>query len=224
MALIAESELSLPVKRFLEAAGYTVKTEVQTCDLVAVRGDEPPVVVELKARLNLTLLLQAVDRLAVADTVYIAVPGKPGGEAGPYDRRVRKLCRLIGLGLIAVEFRTGAPTIHVLEEPGPYQPRKDAKRRRKLLREFTLRRGDPNQGGVTGVKLVTAYRQAALRLALYLNAGPASPKALAQATGVTGAAAILQRNVYGWFERVDRGVYQVTDAGRRALDAFAGSY
>jgi hypothetical protein len=31
------------------------------------------------------------------------------------------------------------------------------------------------------------------------------------------AGKILLSNVYGWFERLDRGVYGLTDAGREAL-------
>ena len=43
-----ESDLYLPLKRFLESQNYEVKGEVQDCDVVAVRGEEAPVVVELK--------------------------------------------------------------------------------------------------------------------------------------------------------------------------------
>jgi hypothetical protein len=31
------------------------------------------------------------------------------------------------------------------------------------------------------------------------------------------AASILYRNVYGWFERVDRGLYALTPSGQEAL-------
>ena len=69
---MSEVALYAPIKTFLEAQGYEVKGEVEGCDVVAVRGDEPPVVVELKTQLNLSLVLQAVDRLAVSDVVYVA--------------------------------------------------------------------------------------------------------------------------------------------------------
>ena len=36
-----------PVKALLEGQGYVVKREVRGCDVLAVRGDEPPVIVEL---------------------------------------------------------------------------------------------------------------------------------------------------------------------------------
>jgi hypothetical protein len=34
------------------------------------------------------------------------------------------------------------------------------------------------------------------------------------------AAAILQQDVYGWFERVERGVYTVSPQGRVGLERF----
>ena len=69
-----ESDLYLPLKRFLESQHYEVKGEVQDCDVLAVRGREAPVVVELKLSLNLEVILQAVERLALTSKVYIAFP------------------------------------------------------------------------------------------------------------------------------------------------------
>ena len=80
---LGEVELYTPVKRFLEARGYEVKGEVCGCDLMARhiddRGDEPPVIVELKLRFTLALVLQGIDRLAVSQRVYVAVP-RPGAQ------------------------------------------------------------------------------------------------------------------------------------------------
>ena len=59
---MAEADLYEPVKRFLEAQGYTVKGEVKACDIVAVRGEEPPVVVELKTSFSLPLVFQGIER------------------------------------------------------------------------------------------------------------------------------------------------------------------
>ena len=69
-----ESDLYLPLKRFLISQHYEVKGEVQDCDVVAIRGKEAPVVVELKLTLNLDLVLQAVDRLLLTPKVYIGIP------------------------------------------------------------------------------------------------------------------------------------------------------
>ncbi len=59
-----ETDLYEPVKRLLAGQGYDVKGEIQGCDVVGVRGDEPPVVVELKRVFGLAVVLQGLDRLA----------------------------------------------------------------------------------------------------------------------------------------------------------------
>ena len=76
-----ETELYAPVKAFLESQGYEVKAEVHDCDLVAIRGEEEPVIVELKTTLSLALLMQGVDRQAISDWVYLAVPVGKGAMA-----------------------------------------------------------------------------------------------------------------------------------------------
>jgi len=47
--------------------------------------------------------------------------------------------------------------------------------------------------------------------------------ALRIAAGVPGVARILQRNVYGWFTRIERGTYALSDGGGAALTRFAGA-
>jgi len=208
-----ETALYLPVKRFLEARGYAVKGEVCGCDLVAVNHSGPPLVVigELKQSFTLELLLQGVDRLAAGDEIWLAVraSAKRGRERDP---RVRKACRLLGFGLLAV-FARGQ--VEILAEPGPYRPRANAARRSHLVDEHRRRQGDPTVGGGTRRPIMTAYRQQALAVAAALEPGPRRPRQLRPQA--PDAATILLRNVYGWFERVERGVYGLTEAGRAAL-------
>ena len=218
-----ETALYVPVKGFLERRGYDVKGEVGGCDLVARRGDEPPVVVELKLRFSLALVLQGIDRVALTERVYLAVPRPPshrrrlrGLAADSPD--IRKLCRRLGLGLMLV----GTRSVEILEEPVPYRPRPAKARALRLKDEFDRRIGDPNVGGTAGLPVVTAYRQDALRCARALAVcGPMRIAALRAATGVPGAARILQRNVYGWFTRLQRGTYTLNESGGRALTHFA---
>jgi len=208
-----EVELYAPVKAFLEARGYAVKGEIAGCDLVAVRADEPPIIVELKLAFTLGLLLQGVDRLAIADTVYLAIP------AGAARRRgIRPLCRRLGLGLIAV--RGPRPRVEVLVDPGPYRPPHDRRRSARMLGEHARRRGDPTPGGGSRTPIMTAYRQEALRLAAALRDGPATVASLRVAAESPRAQQILARDVYGWFERVSRGSYRLRDEGLTALGAF----
>ena len=219
-----EAALYSPVKQFLERQGYEVKGEVRGCDLVARRGDEPPVIVELKLRFNLQLVLQGVDRLALTERVYLAVPRPErrarGGPLAPERPEIRKLCRRLGLGLMLVGL--ARKTVEVLEEPVPYRPRLAKSRALRLLDEFSRRVGDANVGGAVGVPLVTAYRQDALRCARALAVGgPMRVGALRNAAEVPRAARILQRNVYGWFDRIERGTYRLTPEGDQALSRFA---
>jgi hypothetical protein len=214
----SEVELYEPLKTFLEAQGYVVKGEVNGCDVVAVRGGEPPVIVELKLRFTLGLVLQGVDRLTLADAVYLAVPA----AALPTRRGVRQLCRRVGLGLVVVHPGRGGGRAEVVLDPLPYSPRKNARRAARLLGEHARRQGDHNRGGGTRVPVVTAYRQEALRLAVLLRrGGPTRVAVLRREADAPRAARILQDNVYGWFERTARGVYALTEAGDRALATFA---
>ena len=219
-----EAALYPPLKQFLERQGYEVKGEVRGCDIVARRGDEPPVIVELKLRFNLPLVLQGIDRLTLTERVYLAVPRPErharGGPLAPERPEIRKLCRRLGLGLILVGLTR--KTVEILEEPVPYRPRQAKSRALRLLDEFSRRVGDANVGGAVGVPVVTAYRQDALRCARVLSLyGPMRLGVLRALAGVPRAARILQRNVYGWFDRIERGTYRLTPEGDQALSRFA---
>lgn len=209
-----ESDLYSPVKAYLEAQGYDVKAEIGECDLMAIRGDEPPLVVELKLTFSLALVMQGVARQRLFDDVYLAIPvsGERGWKLRYKD--IIRLCRRLGLGLLAV--RDDGVEAHL--DPGDYQPRKQKRRVGRLLKEFERRVGDPNEGGSTGVKRMTAYRQDALRCAIHLNAeGPTKAAHVAAATAVRRAATIMRNDHYGWFERVERGVYALTPKGAGGL-------
>lgn len=215
----AETALYPPVKAFLEANGFEVKGEVCGCDAVAVRAGEPPllVVAELKLSFTLELVLQAVDRMRGADEVYLAVVASRSGR--DQDRRVQRLCRLLGVGLLAVDLRIG--TVAVLAEPTPYRPRPDLARRRRLLKEHGSRKGDPTQGGGSRQPIMTAYRQRAIACARAISTGTARPRDLKSLAEDAGT--ILRRNVYGWFVREKPGVYRLSPEGVGALASLAAA-
>ena len=132
-----ESTLYAPVKALLEGQGYEVKGEIAGCDVVGVRGDEPPVIIELKRRFGLGLVLQGIDRLALTDAVYVAVGSWPRNLVG-----ARRLCRRVGVGLIVV----ADGRAEVLLDPVPYRPRPNRPRAARLLAEHRRRIGDPSTG------------------------------------------------------------------------------
>ncbi len=206
-----ETDLYPPVKAYLEGQGYEVKGEVGAVDVMAVRGEEDPVLVELKLGFSLTLLHQGIARQAVSDAVYLAVPH---GLKGVKENL--SLCRRLGLGLMTVRLRDGY--VEVLADPAPYRPRKVPARKTRLLREFARRVGDPNAGGATRVGIVTSYRQDALRCATFLEDEGASKGAVvAKGAGVPKATRIMADDHYGWFERVQKGIYMLTPKGVQAL-------
>jgi hypothetical protein len=209
-----ETALYLPVKRFLENLGFTVKGEIGGCDLVALSGGDPPIVVigELKLAFNLELILQAVNRAGASDEVWIAARMSARGKGRESDTRYRNLCRRLGFGMLAV---ADSGAVEVIVKPPTTAPRRDLKKRSRLVAEHRRRQGDPATGGSTRAPIMTAYRQQALACACALAQGPRRVRDLKP--GIPDAPKILQHNVYGWFERAERGIYRLTDAGRAAL-------
>lgn len=217
-----ESDLYPPVKALLERQGYSVKGEVGAADVMALRDGDPPVLVELKLRFTLSLFHQAVARLSVTDHVYIAVPRPKGKTARRAIKDNTALCRRLGLGLILVDAKGRAD---VQCDPGPYAPRKSKKKQTRLLREFDRLQGDPNAGGATRYGIVTAYRQDALRCAAHLaEHGPSKGAIVARETGVAQATRLMADNHYGWFERVETGIYALTPQGAEGLKHWAYSW
>jgi len=222
MSKAAETDLYPPVKAYLQAQGYVVKGEVGPADVVAVRAGEhgddgdDPVIVELKLGFSLALLQQGVARLAVTDAVYLCVPRAAGKLAYRALAENIKLCRRLGLGVMTVRLKDGLIEVHC--DPGPYAPRKSVLRKGRLLREFARREGDPSMGGATRAGLVTAYRQDAVKIAEFLaQQGPSKGAAVAKATGVEKATRVMANDHYGWFERVEKGIYALTPRGAEGL-------
>jgi hypothetical protein len=134
------------------------------------------------------------------------------GKGRESDARYRNLCRRLGFGMLGV---TGRGDVEVLVKPPTAAPRRDPKKRSRLVAEHQRRIGDPAMGGSTRAPIMTAYRQQALACASALSGGPQRVRDLRK--HVPDAGKILLHNVYGWFDRAERGIYLLTDAGRAAL-------
>ena len=211
---MAETDLYLPLKAFLENAGYTVKGEIIDCDLVGVKDGDLPVVIvcEMKLTFNLELVMQGVKRASFCDEVWLAACASRTARGREHDARFRNLCRRLGFGVMSV---SDAGDVAVIVAPFAATPRRDSKRRSRLLDEHRRRVGVPQKGGGRGKPVMTAYRQDCILCATALLAGPQSPSQLK--TLVARAPAILRRNVYGWFVRESRGIYGLTELGRAAV-------
>ncbi len=217
MAPLRETDLYAPIKAWLEAQGFEVKSEVGAVDVMARRGDDDPVIVELKTGFTLKLLQQAVARQSISDWVYVAVPRWSGKAAWRMFKGNVGLCKRLGIGVLSVRLEDGHVQAHC--DPVEFRPRKSKPRKGALLKEFDRRRGDPNAGGTRGA-ITTAYKQESLRCAAYLAEHGASKGAdVAKGAEVAAATRMMRDNHLGWFVKVAIGVYDLGPEGQAALAA-----
>ena len=217
-----ETELSAPVKAYLESHGYQVNCEVKDCDIVATRGDDL-IIVELKTSVNLTLLVQATKRQSISDSVYVAVPAPT--KRNRQWRGTLTVLKRLEIGLLLVEEGAMGMVVSKQFDPIPYQRKKNTRSRRALLTEVADRSGDYNVVGSTKTTLMTAYRENAILIACCLSKlGPSRPKSLRNLGTGDKTTSILSANHYGWFQRVEKGVYELTDQGNVDSRSFTHIY
>lgn len=224
-----EEDLYKPIYNYLCELGYVVRSEVNHCDIAAVKGEQL-LVVEMKKSLNLEVILQATLRQKLADLVYIAVP-KPGRDL--YSKRWKNLSYLLKrlqLGLMVVSLKEDCSYAEVVFEPEAFDmirsKKQSKKKKQQLIKEFEARYGDFNTGGCTGKKLVTAYREMAVHIACCLiKYGPLKPKALRKlGTDEKKTTTILRNNHYGWFENISRGLYGINEKGQQEVKVYGELY
>lgn len=220
-----EYELFAPLKALFEEAGYTVNAEVKSCDITAVRGDDL-IIVEMKTTLNIKLLAQGISRQRTGADVYIAVP-RPKGYDGRKWRDIIAVIKKLELGLIFVTVSDKFSFAEIVTDPVPFKRSNVYKaKKRALMDEITARRCDTNIGGVTGRKIVTAYTEAAIHIGCVCElTKTVSPKDFRQ-YGIepARAGAILRNNVYGWFNKADKGVYALSDKWETAKAMYREVY
>lgn len=230
---VPETALYQPLQAYLTKQGYTVRSEVRNCDIAAVKGHSPSpsegegwgeglIIIEMKRSLNVQLLVQAVQRQKIAPSVYVAVP-RPANKRkwNVESRGVQHLLKRLELGLILVSTQKGRPPVEVVFHPVPFERQRRKSASRAVLQEIERRSTDLNQGGSCRRKLVTAYRENAINIACCLaERGQMSPKALRDMGTGDKTLSILYHNVYGWFERVDRGIYAISAKGRTEIEQF----
>ncbi|PLS09611.1 DUF2161 domain-containing phosphodiesterase [Neobacillus cucumis] len=221
---LQEMDLYKPIQTFFVNEGYEVYGEVKDCDIVAVK-DEEVVVIELKLTLSVDLLIQAAKRQRITDQVYIAIP-KPKHRL--HSRKWIDKCHLIRrleMGLILVSSPSKRPKAEVAFHPSLFNRRKSmgqSKRKREsVLREINGRSADFNVGGSNRTKIMTAYKENCIQIACFLSSyGPLSPKNLIQLGTGDKTSSILVKNYYGWFDRIKRGTYVLSEKGREEIKEY----
>lgn len=216
MAHHAETDLYHPIKTYWESRGYAVKSEIAAADVVAIDGQGDPVVIELKLGFSLTLLHQATARQSMTSQVYVAVPKWRGRVGWRAFKANLALCRRLELGVLVVDLSDGS--VKEYAAPKPFQRRKNTKRTKRLHSEFDRRLGDPNQGGARAGHVITSHRQRSEICAKFLaEHGPSRGADVASKTDITEATRLMAANLYGWFDRVERGTYTLSKAGQAAI-------
>lgn len=219
-----ESDLYEPVQQLFEKHGYAVYGEVNDCDIVAIKEEEP-LIIELKLKLNLELLLQAAKRQKISEEVYIAIPKPSYSLRSQKWRDLTHMIRRLEMGLIFIYFETEHTEAKIMISPTPFSRKKSMqqskKRKTKLLTEIKGRSGNYNVGGSSQKKIMTAYKENCIYIAVCLKKfGPLSPKQLRQIGTGDKTPKILSANYYGWFDRIRRGVYALNEAG---IEAYLGN-
>ncbi|KAF5081141.1 hypothetical protein DSECCO2_113170 [anaerobic digester metagenome] len=214
---IKETDLYEPIRIFLENQGFQVQAEVKHCDIAAVKGGQT-VIIELKKSFNLKLVYQALERQSLTDEVFVAIPRPQKGQRERAWKDMLRLLKQLELGLITVALDSPMQTVDVILEPADSLIRKNRKKQERLMAEFENRHVAENVGGMTRKKIMTAYRERAIELCCMIEAfGQISVKALRELGKDDKYASNLRSNAYQWFERVEKGIYALTETGKEVL-------
>jgi len=180
------------VKAYFTAQGYEVKGEVGAADMVAVP-------------------------FAAGDNDPIIIELKTGFTLSLFHQAINRQS-MTDQVYIAVPRKSGKAALVAIRR----NKMLCRARKTKLLSEFDSRHGDPNTGGMTSAGMMTSYRQGALRCAKVLfDEGACKASYVAKMAGFEKARNCMSANHYGWFEKVDRGIYGLTPEGAKALETHA---
>jgi hypothetical protein len=97
--------------------------------------------------------------------------------------------------------------VEVRLQPAVVSTRKNAKKKKQVIKEFKNRTGEYNVGGKQG-KIVSAYRESAIHVYCLLQKEiEASPAQLIKLGAPANTGTILRMNHYGWFHKIARAKY-----------------
>lgn len=210
-----ERDMYHVIKDFLINLGYNVKAEVLNADIVAIK-DDIILIIEMKTSFSTHLIHQGLMRQHHSDKVYLAIP-KPSNKVltSSVFKEKKNIVRRLELGLLLADVEH--EKVEIILEPNQYHYKQNHRKRNKLFNEFNLRQTSLNTGGVVREKIITAYKELALKTLVALKDGPKTTSDLRKMMNNNKVVSVLQKNYYGWFERVSRGVYQITTLGHKAL-------
>ncbi|MDA9873202.1 DUF2161 family putative PD-(D/E)XK-type phosphodiesterase [Saprospiraceae bacterium] len=205
--IFKEEDLYDPLRKWLVNNGYEVQAEVQSCDVVAIKDDEMTII-ELKKSFNLQLVYQCMERQKIGKYVYAAVAAPSKNKIKNKNlQKAEALLRRLGIGLILISLYSSSSLVEVRLQPAVVSTRKNAKKKKQVLKELEKRTGEYNVGGKQG-KIVSAYRESAIHIYCLLQKEiEASPAQLIKLGAPANTGTILRMNHYGWFHKIARAKY-----------------
>ncbi|MCL1863529.1 MAG: DUF2161 family putative PD-(D/E)XK-type phosphodiesterase [Defluviitaleaceae bacterium] len=221
MKKYSESDLYDPIKTLLISQGFIVRGEVKGCDIAAVRGEDENSelwVVEMKLSANITLIYQAMERQTATPHIFIAIP-RPRRANEKTFRALKKLLKKLEIGLITVALDSPVKHAEIISFPeSTKRSRKETKRAAIIKKEISGRTVD-SPGGTTKTIINTAYRERCIKIACLIEKnGPLSAKSLKEMGCESDTYNILRSNNYNWFEKIAKGIYNITEICKDYLE------
>ncbi len=210
-----EEDMYNPIQRFFKKKGYIAYGEVQQLDVVCIneKDTEDLIVIEMKKNLTMKLLSQGVLGKKITEKVYIAYY-KPNKFTLKKRREALRICKGLGLGVIVVKNNR----VEILLEPKKING-VNIKKRKKILNEIKGIKVNINIGGCRGRKINTAFREKNIFIGCCLEKiGEGKGIELIKRFGTPKeSTSIMYRNIYGWYDNVDRGIYTLNKKGIEEL-------
>jgi hypothetical protein len=194
--------------------------------MVGIHG-ELLIAVELKLKLNLEVINQAVERQGMADLVYIAVMHDyKAFQTKRFQMTLLTLKRL-NLGLLLVNFRSSEPQVveYLKPENFDFERSKRSKKTKRaaIVKEFNKRGADFNKAGSSKAKIMTGYKEHCLLIAHYMKAYQLDSAKALKAYGFETkvVSSVLNNNFNKWFDKIEKGRYTLSKGGYDALEDYA---
>lgn len=213
-----ETDLFEPIKKYFVKKGYKVEGEVKNCDIICLKNEEI-IAIELKKRFNLKVLYQAMERKAFSNYVYIGIE-RPKNFRKKEVKNMLKILEKMEIGLITVAMDSPTKNVEIVLEANFKKIYTKSRKRKTILNEIDNRKLESNLGGSStkNKNILTAYREKAIYIACVLEIlEKASGKQIKEITKIENSTAILRGNHFGYFKKIERGTYVLSETGINML-------
>ncbi|MEI3524603.1 MAG: DUF2161 family putative PD-(D/E)XK-type phosphodiesterase [Anaerotignum sp.] len=161
---------------------------------------------------------QALDRQSLTEQVFVAIPRPQKGQREKSWKNMLKLLKRLEIGLLTVALDSPLKTVDVVLTPSDSLAWKNRKKRERLQAELENRQDSANTGRHEPQEDCDVLSEKVLYLCCILE----NRSCYIWRTAGNGTGRKIHvhtaNNVYHWFERVEKGVYRLSEEGRKALE------